>query len=92
MLFPFLEDGMEKKLGFVRVNSHEEVGEWGTNLENRFSSRVFYHMYKKLLYIKHNKTSFTKKPYKLFLPLQEINSYIHTLKGKLESKKIIHVK
>ena len=61
MVFPFLEDGMEKKLGFVRVNSHEEVGEWGTNLENRFSSRVFYHMYKKLLYIKHNKTSFTKK-------------------------------
>ena len=33
-----------------------------------------------------------KKLYKLFLPLQDINSYIHTLKGKLESKKIKHVK
>ena len=43
------------------MNSHEEVGEWGTNLENRLSSWVFYHMYKKTPHIKHNKTPFTKK-------------------------------
>lgn len=39
--FSFFRGQNEKKkkqLGFVHVNSHEEVGEWGTNLENRLSS------------------------------------------------------